>query len=125
MEVISFLKASWEEWRRVEEKVKAKEEPLTRQKGQKVTRGKKPKVVKVGHSYITYNLISKTIIQDSQRIPGLKGQVKDNLQSRCMGGATLMPKAHEQCERVEIEWRKALERQVRGRVQVRNRFTRI
>ena len=59
-------------------------------------------------------MISQTIIQDSQRIPGLKGQLKDNLKS------TLMPTAREQCEREEIEWRKAEARQARGRVQVRN-----
>ena len=57
-----------------------------------VTRDKTSKVIKVRKSYKNFNLISITIIQDSP----LRGQVEDNQNSWCTGGATLMPKAWEQ-----------------------------
>ena len=84
-EVIAFLKASWEEIfpLSVEEKIKATEEPLTRQERvfvgvdhktveeeqeenclTFVKRGKTSEV-KVGKSYENYNLISITIIHNS------------------------------------------------------------
>ena len=58
-----------------------------------VTRDKTSKVIKVGKSYKNFNLISITIIQDSQRIPGLRGQLQEDQKSSswCTGGANLMP----------------------------------
>ena len=102
-EVIAFLKASWEEIfpLSVEEKIKATEEPLTRQER------------------VFVGVDNKTVEEEQEE----DWETEASHSAFTWGSGWKEAKIHqnrEREEREEIEWRKAQARQAKGRVQVRN-----